>query len=359
MLKWVKKRLHDVFLENWKKNEIEHPIRWLEIEVTRRCQLSCLHCGSSCGAEKVPPGELTFDEWMTVFRRVAETYGTKDIKVAITGGEPLVRDDLYRLMANITEMGFQVTMMTNGMRMDDTVIKYLAASGVGGVGVSIDGMEENHDWLRNRKGAFDHAVGALKMLQDSGYFYVEPITTVNKRNLGELERMEELFRSIGVPSWRLFKTFPIGRANEYPELFLDGREFRELVHFIRKRYTDKKHKPKVSFCEIGYLGDDELEVRSFFAQCFAGINTLAVLADGSITGCAAVSPGFIQGNIRKDDVIDIWENRFKVFRDRSWMERGECGECGVYPYCRGDGFHLWEKAGLNPAECNFKLLNGD
>ena len=199
----------------------------------------------------------------------------------------------------------------------------------------------------------------LRRLQDSGFFYVEPITTVNRRNLKELPRMEEMFLAEGVPSWRMFKTFPIGRANDYPELFLDGAEFGTLLDFIKKRYNDKRRKMKVTFCEIGYLGDYELEVRSFFAQCFAGINTLAVLADGSITGCAAASKEFVQGNVRTDDVIDVWENRFQAFRDRSWMTKGKCGSCGVYGWCRGDGLHLGTKDGTDPAECNFGLLTGN
>ncbi|OHD56604.1 MAG: hypothetical protein A2Y33_03660 [Spirochaetes bacterium GWF1_51_8] len=358
MLKVFKKLAHDAFLENWKQNVETHRMHWLEVEVTHRCQLHCLHCGSSCGTEQYAPKELDFEEWLDVFRKVAKAYDPAQIKVAVTGGEPLVRPDIYRLIANITEMGYKVSLMTNGMTMDDRIVKYLAAAHVNGIGVSIDGLEENHDWLRNKKGAFAKATDTLKRLRDSGFFYVEPITTVNKRNLRELERMEEMFIAMDMPSWRMFKTFPIGRANGYPELFLDGVEFKYLMDFIRKRYTDKRRKMKVSFCEIGYLGEYELDVRSFFAQCFAGINTLAVLAEGSITGCAAVSPEFIQGNVRTDDVVDVWEHRFHVFRDRSWMKQGKCGSCNVYPYCRGDGFHLWKKDGADPAECNYSLLTG-
>lgn len=353
-----KKILQKRFDRHWKNIQHEHPLKWIELEVTRRCPLSCLHCGSSCSMETPYPDELSTDEILTALRRIAQWQNPATLKVAVTGGEPLARKDIFQLLAHITEMGYKASMVTNGLLIrDDRTVKLLAASGIRSVSLSVDGLEESHDWLRNRKGAFRSVIDAIRRLMDSGLFYVEPITVVNRRNFSELARMEDLMRELQVPSWRLGKTFPIGRAADYPELFIDGKQYRALLDFIKQRYTDPDSPLKVSYCEEGYLGPEyEMEVRSFFAQCGAGVNIMAILADGSITGCAAVSHDFIQGNIRTDDPVEVWENRFQVFRDRSWMRAGKCGDCAIFDHCRGDGLHLWDKNGLNPKLCNNELL---
>ena len=357
MNKLLKKLMHNAFLVHWEEMTRDHPIIWVEIEVTRRCQLQCLHCGSSCSIDSPYAEELDMDTILKVFTRVKQAYPDKKIKVAITGGEALVRKDIFKLMARISEMGFPMSLVTNGMAVDEEKAKYLAAAGVTGVSVSVDGLKDNHNWLRNNPNSFDKAIEALKIFQDSGYFYVEPITTVNKRNLVELEALDELFIGMKLPSWRLGKTFPIGRANDYPELFLDAKELRTMLDFVKARHRDKKRPMKVTFCEEGYLGNDyEMEVRDYFFRCPAGVTVLTILGDGSITGCAAASMEYIQGNIKTDDVVDVWENRFEVFRKRDWMKKGKCAECKVYDYCRGDGFHFWAKDEFVAPVCDYRMI---
>ena len=298
------------------------------------------------------------DEILSVCRKIADKYGAKNIKVAITGGEPFVRKDLFHLIARITEMGFRASVVTNGYLMREEHINLLFASGIRSLSISLDGLRENHNWLRGKPDSFQKAVNALKLLKDSGLFYVEAITTVNKRNIQELDRIEDLLAGIGLHGWRLAKTFPIGRAKGHPDLFIGDAELKYLIDFVRDHRKNKKRKIKdISFVEEGYFGDKyELEIRGYFVQCPAGVNILTVMADGSITGCAAASRNFIQGSIKKDDITDIWENQFQLFRDRSWMRRGICGSCGSWENCRGDGFHLWEKGEMNPALCNLSKM---
>lgn len=357
MNKIKKKILENAFIVNWKKNLKKHPMKWLEIEVTRRCPFDCLHCGSSCSMQSPYEEELSMDEILSACKKVADAYGAENVKVAITGGEPLARRDIHHLVARITEMGFRASLVTNGYLINEKNLKLIRASGIQSMSISIDGLKENHDWLRNKKGAFEQTVKAIKMVVDSGLFYIEPLTTLHSKNIDELPELEKLLIDLGVNSWRLGKVFPIGRANEYPELFLSSSQYKQMLDFIKVRYNDKKRKMPVSFCEEGYLGDEyEMEVRNYFNQCQAGVNICTILADGSLTGCAALEGGFIQGNIKSDDIVDVWENRYREFRDLSWKQQGACGKCEQWEVCMGDAMHLWTKGGKNPAVCHYQML---
>jgi radical SAM protein with 4Fe4S-binding SPASM domain len=357
MLGIQKNLLSAIYNLDWDNNIKVHPIQWLELEVTRRCPLSCLHCGSSCSAKAQSSKELSTIDIINICSKIASRYNPKKINIAITGGEPFARTDLLHLVANITEMGFRVGIITNGFYILDTLPKYLYAAGIRSMTVSLDGMEGSHNWLRNHTEAFRKAVNALKILKESKLFYVEAMTIVNKRNIKELHEMENLLSEIGVDGWRFGKTFPIGRAINYQELFIGKAELKYLLDFIKQKKYDKNRKIKdITYFEEGCYGNQyELEIRKYFRHCQAGVNILTVMADGSITGCAAASPDFIQGSIYKDDIIDTWENKFAVFRDRNWMKNGDCGGCRQWRNCRGDGIHLWKKDSLNPTICNFKL----
>lgn len=363
MKRFFKKTLHRQFQRVWAENQSEHPIRWIELEVTRHCPLLCRHCGSSCSVDSPYDQELSKNTILEQFRKIADHYDAGSINVGITGGEPLVRKDVFEIMAHISEMGFPLGIVTSGYTFTDTTINYLAAAGVRSVSVSLDGLEDTHDWVRRRPQAFRRAVQALQALVDSGLFYVEPITTVNRRNIQELEQLEQLVKGIGVHAWRLFRTFPRGRAEGDRDLLLTPEEFRYMLDFIRERFYPgspaevlKAGRFKVQYCEEGYLEDYELEVRDQFRNCAAGVNFLTILADGSVTGCAALSEQYIQGNILREDIIDLWENRFERFRDRSWTRVGQCADCKEYTHCQGDGLHLWDHPEQGPAICNYREL---
>jgi radical SAM protein with 4Fe4S-binding SPASM domain len=253
-------------------------------------------------------------------------------------------------------MGFKVSVVTNGHFINNETLKLLYASGVRSISISIDGMNDNHNWLRQNNNSFITGINALSLLKKNGLFYIEAITTINKKNINDLLELEKLFNDIGIDAWRLGKTFPKGRAKNYPELFIDSSELNYLLKFIKSRY--KRKNLSISYFEEGYLGNTyEYEVRNHFFKCPAGINLLTILSNGDVTGCAAVSDNFIQGNIFKQNIIDIWEKKFKIFRNRNWMKKGICGKCNLWNKCNGDGFHLWETNQIDPTICNYNLLH--
>ena len=177
------------------------------------------------------------------------------------------------------------------------------------------------------------------------------MTCVNKRSLPQLPEMKEYLISLGLKAWRLFTIFPVGRAANDPELQLSGSELRSLMDFIKA--TRKEGRIKASFACEGFLGNYEGDVRDYLFKCNAGVTIGSVLSDGSISACASIRSDYVQGNIYKDDFMEVWNNRFQPYRDRSWMRKDMCGACRYWKYCKGNGMHLRDSEG-NLIQC---LLN--
>lgn len=342
--------------KQYKKQVREHKLRWLEIEITRRCPLACLHCGSSCSDDPYYKEELSGKELLDFFNRIDNAYGAQNVMLCFTGGEPLMRPDLFTIMAHATEMGYRTTMVTNGLLINERTVDLLAAAGLSTITVSLDGMEESHNWARGNPESFAGAVNALGLLKSSGHFHVvEAFTCVSKKSLEELEQMRELLRVLQTDHWRLTRVFPIGRAIDYPELILNGSELHQLLAYLKKQRAIEPD--FLSYAEEGCLGREYDHLARDCAQhCDAGVHILTLLADGSVTGCAAVDHAFIQGNIRTGDPVELWENAFQPFRERSWMQTGICGSCEDWRYCHGDGMHLWHPDKKNPANCVQHML---
>ena len=122
---------------------------------------------------------------------------------------------------------------------------------------------------------------------------------------------------------------------------------------VRMRETKKIH---ASYGCEGFLGAYEGRVRDHFYTCQAGLSVASVLCDGSISACTSIRSDFHQGNIYHDDFWQVWENKFQLYRDRSWMRKDECAECKVWKFCKGSGMHLRDADG-KLALCHYKRLH--
>ena len=178
----------------------EHPLRALFFEVTSRCNARCEHCGSSCG-DFVPKDEITGEEIKKVLRDVAEHFDPKEVMLNITGGEPLVRKDLFELMDYATKLGFYWGMTTNGMLIDEEVVKKMAETKMYSISVSIDGMKDLHESFRKVPGSFKKIMHAIDLLKELDTINHLQITTVaNKKNLNELEDLYNLMKELNIIS---------------------------------------------------------------------------------------------------------------------------------------------------------------
>ena len=282
--------------------------------------------------------------------------------IVLTGGEPILRKDIDVIGNELYKRGFPWGVVSNGMDMQEPMIKKLMDSGIRAITISLDGLENSHSWLRGNRNSFRNAIEAIKSLGKTDGLRYDVVTCANQKNIHELPQLYSLLLDLGVKEWRIFTIFPIGRAKQHEALQLNPKEFKELFDFIEMVRNEKKIQLNYG-CE-GFLGDYEGRVRDNFFFCRAGINVASVLVDGSISACPNLRDNFIQGNIYKDSFRDVWQNRYSIYRDRRWTKTGICSGCEFFKYCEGNGLHLRdEKSGellfchLNRIEEGEKIAN--
>jgi radical SAM protein with 4Fe4S-binding SPASM domain len=333
-----------------------HDLRLLVFEITQRCNLACLHCGSDCSRSVTQP-DLPYETVERVLEEVADAYQARRITVMLGGGEPLLHPDVFRIARRARALGFRWGMVTNGLLWDDAAFRAARAARAGSISVSLDGPEATHDGFRGRPGSHAAAVRTIRRLLDEVRVPVlDVITCVGPHTLPVLEETWSLLVALGVPGWRLIPISPIGRARGNPRLLLDRDGFRALLEAIAK-FRACGGMP-VYLSESNYIGPClEPYVRDQEYFCRAGVNVGGVMADGDILACANIDRRFRQGNVAEDSFVDTWEHRFQVFRDRRWMRQGPCVDCNEWKWCLGNSFHNWDRDAERPGLCQFKAFD--
>ncbi|MCK4879896.1 MAG: TIGR04133 family radical SAM/SPASM protein [Bacteroidales bacterium] len=324
-----------------------HELNYLFWECTSRCNLHCLHCGSDCHVASDHP-DMPVEDFLRALDTIQKP--AKNFIVALTGGEPLLRNDLETVGLEIRKRDMRWGMVSNGHLYDRERHISLLNAGMGALTISVDGLEESHDWLRNKPGSFSRVDRAIELAAGTERLNFDIVTCVNRRNRKELPAIYNYLNAKGVKAWRLFTIIPIGRAKENPELNLTDREFKEMLDFIVERRKESGIDVKFS-CE-GYVGEYESKVRDIPFFCRAGINIGSILIDGSISACPNIDRSFIQGNIYSDNFYHIWQTKFTPFRNRSWNRKGPCADCKDYSECQGNGFHNWHGDKSAPLVCH-------
>lgn len=319
----------------------QHPLRQLFWECTLRCNLHCRHCGSDCKNDSAVK-DMPKNAFMEVLDDVKKVTDPHKVMVIVTGGEPLMRRDLEECGREMYEKGFPWGMVSNGFALTRTRLDRLMESGLRAITISLDGVGEDHEWMRGVPGSFKRAAEAISMVSATPDLVSDVVTCVNKRNFDKLPEIKDFLWSMGVKSWRMFTVFPVGRAAEDPELQLSNEQFRGLMEYIK---SCRKEGLDVSYGCEGFLGNYEGDVRNGFFFCKAGVSVGSVLADGSISACPSIRADYHQGNIYKDNFMDIWENQFRPYRNREWMRKDECADCKWFRYCLGNGMHLRDENG--------------
>lgn len=358
----LKKALKQGKLKLWSKyvDELrkDHILNYLFWECTLNCNFFCKHCGSSAG-RKFFPGQLSTAEIKNTFKSIAEDFNPQKIMVAITGGEPLLRTDLFEVMGYANSLGFPWGMVTNGFLLNSEKTKKLKGAGMSTVVVSIDGIGVDHDEFRQAKGAYEKAINAINLLAKERFLEKIQITTsVHRGNVLSLEKMYQEFIKLPITSWRVMNVDPIGRAEQDKNLIINDDQFQTMMKFIKEKR--KKAPFDVTYGCDGYLGlDYEGEVRANFFYCATGINVGTVLYNGDIFVCPNVPrrKELIQGNVKTDRFSEVWNNKFQQFRDKNRTKCDKCAECLYWDECLGNGFHLWDFDKKEPKLCHMKMLD--
>lgn len=351
----VRKRLALEIARKMRHNLKEmHPLKQLFWECTLRCNLHCKHCGSDC-KRMTEVKDMPAEDFLRVIDSITPHVNPNEVSIVITGGEPLMREDLEGVGLELYKRGYPWGMVSNGLYLTPQRLQRLMAAGLHSITISLDGSVEDHNWMRGHPNSYARAMEAIKMLVHEPELTWDVVTCVNRRNYPYLEELKTSLYKIGVRHWRLFSIFPMGRAALHPEFQLTDEEFTGMMEFIKR--TRKAGKMRVSYGCEGFLGGYEGEVRDNFFSCNAGLSVGSILADGSISACPSIRSNFNQGNIYQDDFMEVWEHCFQPFRNREWMKKGACADCDFFRYCEGNGMHLRDDKG-ELLFCHYKRLKG-
>lgn len=340
--------------QKFKENETKiHELRYLFWECTLRCNLSCLHCGSDCNVS-AETENMPAEIFLAEIRKVSKVYEPQLITIVFTGGEPLLRADLEDVGREVRKLGFHWAIVTNGLIYSPERHKNLMGAGMGSATLSIDGLEEEHNWLRNSGNSFSKAIQALELMNNESRLNFDVVTCVNPKNINKLEEIGNFLAEKNLKSWRLFTIAPKGRAKGNEALHLNNIELRKLMEFIQK--NRKIGNMKITFSCEGYVGPYEGKVRDGYFFCRAGIHIGSILADGSVGACPNIDRTLAQGNIYQTPFVDLWENNFGKMRNRIWTKTGECANCKEYQHCQGSAMHLWNIEKNELLFCHTKAL---
>jgi len=333
----------------------EHALRQLFWECTQRCNLNCRHCGSDCKTSSLQP-DMPAEDFMSAIDSLLPHVDRHRLNIVITGGEPLVRHDLEDVGLELYRRELPWGIVTNGLLLSPARFERLRAAGIHNLTISLDGDEEDHNWMRGNPLSHRRTLEAIAMVAATPDINFDVVTCVNQRNIDKLDAIAASLESRGVRHWRLFTIFPSGRARNYPEFSLSKEQFIRLMDYIKEKRHSGGIRP--SYCCEGFLGNYEGDVRDGFYHCDAGISVGSILIDGSIGACPSIRADYTQGNIYTDDFWTVWQTRFERYRDRSWMKTGICADCSMFRYCEGNGFHLREADG-SMKHCYFSKVISD
>ncbi len=313
-------------------------------ETTTACNLKCIHC-RACPVEERPPDDLTLEESKTLIDQIASV--AKPVLV-LSGGEPLVRPDIFEIASYANEAGLKVALATNGTLVTPEIARKIRESGVQRVSVSIDGAaSESHDSFRRLPGAFDCAWEGIELIKAEGIpFQIN--TTVTRHNIDEIPAILELAKERGAVALHMFLLVPTGCGKEIAdEEMIRPDEYERVLNWFYDRSKDAGIALKAT-CAPHYFrvmrqrAKEEgiritPETHGFEAMtkgCLAGSAVCFVSHVGEVYPCGYLPVS--AGNVRRDNFKDIWENAkvFQDLRDENNLE-GKCGICEYKRVCMG------------------------
>ncbi len=317
--------------------------RFVVWELTLACNMRCKHCGSNAGQARAD--ELTEDEMLQVCDDLAEL-GCE--RVTLLGGEPLMHPSWEKVARRIRENGYRANVITNGWMLHrESVCDRLAEARLSIVGVSMDGLADAHDGLRNRPGSFDRIVRGIRLLREREV-PVAVSTVVTRQSLEQLDALHALLRDLDVAVWQLQICNPLGRLDHDDANIIAPRQVIDLLDaVVRLRAVAKR--PRIDIADnVGYYSHHEHEgIRQkrpgqsyYWTGCHAGIRSMGLDSNGDVKGCQSLPsiPQFIEGNVRDRPLRDIWNDPDTfAYTRRFSMDNlsGFCARCPYGPLCKG------------------------
>lgn len=320
-------------------------------DVTTDCNLKCRHCYATAGKRGID--ELNTRE----ARQAIDTFARAGVTViAFSGGEPLVRDDIFELTSHAARQGMYVAMATNGTLISDETAARMKQNGVEFLQISLDGVSaETHDSFRGVNGAFDRTVQGIRHAVAHDFF-VEISTTVTSHNYHELPDIIDFSEQLGADWFMAYNFVPTGRGCDIAETDLSPRQREEMLQMLWRELKKDRDinvlstAPQFARVALQQEGDAEEKtvpthfynptlggqlagLAEFIGGCGAGRFYMAMKANGDLQPCVFFP--LKVGNIQEDDFEDIWKHSrvLQQLRDRDGL--CACSDCKYRYYCGG------------------------
>jgi AdoMet-dependent heme synthase len=315
-------------------------------ETTEACNLACIHCRRLCDSVGADPEQMSTDEAVRMIDQIAEA-GCAIL--VFSGGEPLMRPDLFELLEHARDRRLMPAVASNGTLINDAIAQRLASSGLRRVSISLDGPDAtSHDSFRRIDGAFDAAMGAIENLRQAG-IGVQVNTTLAAHNHDRLEEMHALASRLGVEALHFFMLVPVGCGLELARnMMLSSQRYEEILHWIYEKDCAEGHLRIKATCAPHYmrvwlqrrkaaglpLQRSGGGMYQMSRGCLAGTEIVFVSHRGEVFPCGYLpTPA---GNLRTESFQEIWQGSpvLKAFREPVSLH-GKCGACEYMHVCLG------------------------
>lgn len=347
---------------------MEFELKWLAWEITRRCNLHCVHCRSRSEEEVKGHPDFSTEEGYRILNDIASF--AKPV-VVLSGGEPLLRKDCFDLAAYGTQKGLRMCLATNGTLVTDDICNKIKQSGIQMVSLSLDGSTAQvHDDFRQQPGAFDGVMHATKLFREHGISFLIN-SSFTKRNQSEIPKVCKLAKELGATAWYMFMIVPTGRGEDIMSELISPEDYEALLRWHYEMEKGEKDMLVRPTCAPHYYRvrlqmakeeGERVQHRTLkFSTggskgCLAGQLIALITVDGDVLPCSYFP--IPAGNIRRQSMKEIWENSplFKELRDFKGY-KGSCGRCEYVTVCGGCRARAYAVSGDYLAEepfCNYQ-----
>ena len=328
------------------RNSITPPPRIISWNLTLQCPLKCPHCYSDAGEYEVQH-PLSTTEAFSVLDQIKDTGNPV---VILSGGEPMMREDVFKIASYGTSIGLRMAMGTSGYLFDENTPSQLKESGIRSVAISIDSADPViHDSFRGSPGAFHRAVNAIRACIQEG-MQVQINMTVLSPDPAIVDQVVTMGKELGVRDYQIFIPVPTGRSTE--ENYLKYGAYEELLRHLISSYADSGISLRPTCIPQFRRVAEEMGITNpaWGRGCIAGISYCRIYANGDVTPCPYLP--VIAGNIRNTPFSDIWTNAevFTAIRDFDRLQ-GKCGICTYKTICGGCRARAFSRYGTMTQSC--------
>ncbi len=323
------------------RKQITFPLKIVFWETTGKCNLNCKYCrriSENYGNELTTQDAKNFIDTLNI---IAKTQN-QPVVLIFSGGEPLLRDDIFELANYAHQVNLPTALATNGTLINRQIAQKLKSANFHRIAISIDGYNpETHDKIINKPGSFELAINGIKLLQKNN-INVQINSTISKINASYTDKILLLVQSLNVQAWHIFMFVPVGCGAKLDDSQkLSGTEIENILHKIYQ-YSQQSSLQIKPTClpqyyrilkQHGALSSQNL-LHRYTRGCLAGINICFISAKGDVFPCGYLP--ISAGNILETPLEEIWNNSQLFAKLRTFSNiKGKCGKCKYLDICGG------------------------